>query len=250
MKYFLCFFCCFYSILLTSQTNQIEGFIVFDEEALQGVSIINQTKNTSTISNEIGFFEIKASLADTIYFSYLGMQEVTRYVTSKELEAELVKIKMYEKSFELKEVEVTKYSSVNAVALGIIPEEMKEFSQYERKLANAGDFKPIHLLDLITKGALPLDPIFNAINGRTKRMKHAINLEQKQEQYQFLETNYTEYAQVELNIKEEQVGLFFTYIVENEDLAYSIKNHEEDKFRFFLMEQWNTFKGNKEKQTD
>jgi hypothetical protein len=93
-------------------------------------------------------------------------------------------------------------------------------------------------------GSLEVDPILNAINGRTKRMKFAISLEKKQKNYEFLEINYTEFASEEMKLKEEEIGLFFTYILENERLEKMIKNHQKDQFRFFLMEEWNRFQKN------
>ena len=207
---------------------------------LEGVNIRNISQNNSTISNEFGLFDIKVSLGDSLSISYVGMQDLTKIITTKEMSTTIIKIVMYEKYIELKEVEVVKYESINAVSLGIIPKEMKTFSQYERRLATAGDFKPIHLLSLLG-GSLQVDPIINAISGRTKRMKQGVIREKKQNNFEFLETNYTDFVLNQMNLKEEEVGLFFSYLVENKDLEYRIKNHEKDKFSFFLMEEWNTF---------
>lgn len=241
MKHILCFTLCLYTLFASSQSNRLEGIIVFNNENLEGVNIRNISQNNSTISNAFGLFDIQVSLGDSLSISFLGMQDVTKIITNKEIESTIIKIVMYEKSIELKEVAVTKYSSINAVALGIIPEEMKDFSQYERRLALAGDFKPIHLLDLITKQKLQLDPIFNVINGRTKRMKLGISREKEENNFEFLATNYTEFASQEMKLKEKEIGLFFIYLVDSEQLENEIKNHQKEKFKFFLMEEWNTF---------
>ena len=73
----------------------------------------------------------------------------------------------------LDEVFIASNSEFNAVSLGILKKEIKPLTPYERQLYTAGDFKPVHLLSILT-GSLNVDPIINAITGRTKRLKKYI----------------------------------------------------------------------------
>jgi hypothetical protein len=243
MNFLCCFLCCFHTIIIVAQVSELKGMVTFNEEALEGVTIKNISKNEYTISSESGFFAINSNVGDSLAFSFIGIQDFNKIVIAEDFQSEILNIRLFEKSTVLEEVEVIEYASINAVSLGLIPEEMKDFTQYERRLANTGDFKPIHLLSLLG-GSLEVDPILNDINGRTKRMKFAISLEKKQKNYEFLEINYTEFASEEMKLKEEEIGLFFTYILENERLEKMIKNHQKDRFRFFLMEEWNRFQKN------
>jgi hypothetical protein len=52
--------------------------------------------------------------------------------------------------------------------LGITSANQNHIRQ-QKELRTAGDFKPIMLLGLIS--SMPLDPLINKINGRTKRLK-------------------------------------------------------------------------------
>tara|TARA_R110002096_G_scaffold399011_1_gene595237 strand:+ start:222 stop:983 length:762 start_codon:yes stop_codon:yes gene_type:complete len=233
----------FLPLCLFSQANKINGVITFNEDKLEGVVIMNVSKNENTISNEKGFFILKSSIGDTLLFSYLGMRNFKKNLFKKDFDVDTLRIEMTENSIELKGVEIIEYTNINAVSLGIIPEKMKDFSQYERRLATAGDFKPIHLLSILG-GSLELDPILNAINGRTKRMKYAIGLERKERNIAFLETNYTEFLSNDLKLKENEIGLLFTYLIENENLEKMITNHKKEKFSFFLIDEWHNFKKN------
>jgi hypothetical protein len=49
---------------------------------------------------------------------------------------------------QLDEVVIRRYNNINAVSLGIIPNQ-KSYTPAERKLRTAGDFKPIMLLGLM-----------------------------------------------------------------------------------------------------
>jgi hypothetical protein len=68
-------------------------------------------------------------------------------------------------------VVIRRYNNINAVSLGIIPANKIIYAS-RRKLRTAGDFKPIMLLGLMGS-SMPLDPLINKINGRTKRLKRS-----------------------------------------------------------------------------
>ncbi len=66
--------------------------------------------------------------------------------------------------------------TINFYDLGIPGYSGKPKTLSENRLFTAGDFNPIHLLGLLV-GSLELDPIFNAISGRTKELKTRVHLE-------------------------------------------------------------------------
>jgi hypothetical protein len=76
---------------------------------------------------------------------------------------------------QLDEVVIRRYNNINAVSLGLFSKPKIIYAS--RKLRTAGDFKPIMLLGLIS--SMPLDPLINKINGRTKRLKKEVILEKK-----------------------------------------------------------------------
>lgn len=90
--------------------------------------------------------------------------------------SDTLKKSIFEQVNILEEVFIQSKSEFTALSLGIIQKEIKPPSPYERQLYTAGDFKPIHLLSLLG-GSLQVDPIINAISGRTKRLKKYIQFE-------------------------------------------------------------------------
>ncbi len=227
-------------ISIFSQAETVNGKITFNDIELESVTIKNLSSRENTISNKNGLFSLKATIGDTLHFSYIGMKNLERFITQNDLESENLTIQMFEETVVLEGVEVVEYSSINSLSLGIISEEKKEFSQYERRLATAGDFKAIHLLSLLD-GSLDLDPIINKISGRTKRMKYAIELEKKQNRIIFLEENYSAYLLDKLKIENGELQLFYTHIIEDENIDEMIENHQHDKFAFFLINEWSSY---------
>ena len=141
---------------------------------------------------------------------------------------------------ELDEVFVKSKSEFNAVSLGIIAKEITPLTTYERQLYTAGDFKPIHLLSLLG-GSLDVDPIINAISGRTKRLKKYIQFEKKESNLSFLENHFKEYMLDNLNIEEKLISRFLYYLVENEGLQGMIDRKDYGSLYFFIGDEWFKF---------
>lgn len=140
----------------------------------------------------------------------------------------------------LDEVLIERKSEFNAVSLGIIKKEIKPLTVYERQLYTAGDFKPIHLLSILG-GSLPVDPIINAITGRTKRLKKYISFEKKESNIGFLEDHFTEYMRTNLNISEEIIGNFLSYLIENDELQNLIDRKDFGELHFLIGDEWFKF---------
>lgn len=140
----------------------------------------------------------------------------------------------------LDEVFIKSKSELNAVSLGIIQKEIKPLSTYERRLFTAGDFKPIHLLSLLG-GSLAVDPIINAISGRTKRMKKYIQIEKKESNLIFLENHFSDYMSDNLNIPEELIGRFLNYLIYNERLQGLIDRNDLGELYFLIGDEWIQF---------
>ena len=99
-------------------------------------------------------------------------------------------------------------------------------------LKTAGDFKPIHLLGILG-GSLPVDPIINAITGRTKMLKKVIEREDQNTLFDRIKENYKTYCINELNITtEEQCHAFMMYLTNFEkfDELFFSKNIELNLF--------------------
>lgn len=141
----------------------------------------------------------------------------------------------------LDEVFIKPKSEFNAVTLGILKKEIIPPTISERQLYTAGDFKPIHLLSILG-GSLAVDPIINAISGRTKRLKRYIQIEKKERNIIFLEDHFTEYMVENLAIEEQYIGRFLNYLVENETLQALIDRKDLGELHFLIGDEWFKFK--------
>jgi hypothetical protein len=118
--------------------------------------------------------------------------------------------------------------------LGLVKNGQKTYTPAERKLYTAGDFKPIHLIGIIA-GGMPLDPVFNAINGRTKMLKKAVDVEKKETALETLNGMFTD-AEIldEFRIPETYVKGFLYYCVEDKSCVAALKSGNEEIVKFLM----------------
>ena len=112
----------------------------------------------------------------------------------------------------------------------------------ERRLKTAGDFKPIHLLGLLG-GSIEVDPIINAINGKTKRLKKEIALERNRKRLEEFYLFYPKEKLIsEIKINPDQMIEFTYFILEKEEFKTILENREKSKMTFYLIQQYSQFK--------
>ncbi|PQJ21213.1 carboxypeptidase-like regulatory domain-containing protein [Tenacibaculum sp. SG-28] len=194
---------------------------------LENVHIINQAKNKVTKSNTSGIFTIQATVGDTLLFSHVGMKNLSAIVTTSMI-GEKNRISMEEKTISLEEVELYTGPKIDAVSLGLIPKNAKKLTVGERRLFTARDGF--------------LDPIINAISGRTKKLKKQLVLETKSRRFDHLKNNYSEYLKETLNISEEIVSMYLSYLVDEEGIENVINTNDITEIHFFILTVWFQFK--------
>lgn len=212
----------------------IHGKIVVASGNVEGVTIVNLVNEKSTVSDSKGEFYIEVKAEDLLVFSSSNLEIHRKLIEEEDLKSEFLTITMFDKINQLDEVIVNKHPEINAVSMGIISKKVKHLTQMERQLYTAGDFKPIHLLGLLG-GSLEVDPILNAINGRTKSIKHMIEIEKKssllnQIEFLFEEEYYTK----KLNIPKEYIKGFQYYCVENEKNTSVLKSKNKTNIEFLM----------------
>lgn len=238
MKYIFFLFCSFVFLNLQAQErNLIMGLVESKDSLLKNVHIKNVSSGKFSVSDEKGLFHLNMKPGDTLVMSHVGMEDLISFMRPSDLQESPVIFMMSESSQELKEVIVNETSEINAVSLGIIPKKIEKLSLNERRLKQAGDFKPIHLLGILG-GSLPLDPILNAINGRTKRLKRNINFEQKERNIAYLEINFTEYMQKRMQLTEHEIRLLINEVIEQDQLSAVIESKNSAQIEFYLEDQW------------
>lgn len=212
----------------------IHGKITATSANVGGVTVVNLVNEKSTVSDSKGEFYILAKAEDLLVFSSSNLEIHRKLIEEEDLRSEFLTITMFDKINQLDEVIVNKHPEINAVSMGIISKKVKHLTQMERQLYTAGDFKPIHLLGLLG-GSLEVDPILNAINGRTKSIKHMIEVEKKssllnQIEFLFEEEYYTK----KLNIPKEYIKGFQYYCVEDEKNTSVLKSKNKTNIEFLM----------------
>jgi hypothetical protein len=115
---------------------------------------------------------------------------------------------------------VTNADDITAESLGLVPIGQKKYTPAERRVKTAGDWSGTG----IDGALLSLDPLFNAISGRTKQLKAELEVERKEFLQYKINTNFdSEFIMNQLHIPEEFVSGFVFYIVEDEQLKAAAK---------------------------
>ncbi len=225
----------------TAQDRTIlEGRVVVYDTPLENVHAKNVTTGRSVITDFSGEFLLNAKVGDTLLFSHVAMNDFIRFVYSDDIRYGTLLISMTTLTNELDEVTVTDVSRINAVSLGIIPKEIPILTTNERRLQTAGDFKWQHLLGILG-GGLQIDPILNAINGRTKQLKRNILIENKVRNIGILE-GQRDFMQNSMSLTEEQMGQLIAFAVEEEKVQLVINSKNEIQIQLFLMDTWLRYK--------
>lgn len=243
--------------VLVGQSVDIKGQILAKDD-VEGIHILNKSSHTFTISNGNGQFSIPAKLNDTLTFSGVSYTLKEVKVGKDMINSRSLTIYLTENITALDEVVVGKILTgdlsvdlansgvergINFYDLGISGYAGKPKTQSERRLFTAGDFKPIHLLALLG-GTLPLDPIFNAISGRTKLLKHRVHLEKLEHCILKTKDNLAEILFAAHPLEQRYQPEFF-YFCADDELFESLCTSEDDfKMLEFLKDKLVYFKSN------
>ena len=228
------FLLCQNSFGQTLDEKLFQGKIRVDSVGVNGINILNLVNGKITQTNSSGAFFILAKANDILVFNAINLKTFKKTINFNDFEFGMLSICMESKTIELKEVIVNK-NHFNALSLGVVTKDPVKYSPAERRLRTAGDFKPIQLLNLLG-GSMPLDPLINKINGRTKRLKKLVVLEKKENYIKLISELYNqEYFTVQLGIASDYVNGFKYFIVENDNFLKVLESKNEERTSFFMV---------------
>jgi len=214
----------------------IHGKVIADMTSVEGINVLNLVSAKTAVTNKNGEFSILVKDEDLLVMTAVNLEIKRKLIEEEDLKSDLIVIRMIPKIMELEEVTVNENSNINAESLGIVPKGQKTYTPAERKLKTAGDFKPIHLFGLLG-GALAVDPIINAINGKTKRLKKEIEIERKEHLLLSLESMFDEdYYTEKFEIPKHFVKGFQYYLVEDKSFASALKSKNRTKIILLMGE--------------
>jgi hypothetical protein len=232
----------FLFLLLSASVNaqtivdkMIKGQVTSNAIPLEGINVTNTSNKIMVVSDQYGVFSVLAKEGDILNFSAVNYEYLRKYISVKEFRMGNIVVDLTPKSIELDEVIINEHSGISAENLGIIPRNQVKLTAAERRLQTAGDFKPIHLLGLLG-GALAVDPILNAISGRTNMLKKALTVEKKEFLMAKLEVLFEDKFYIEtLKIPEEFIKGFQYYCVEDADFVRSLKDKNKTMSMFLIV---------------
>jgi hypothetical protein len=244
---FISFFIIHQAVAQTNVEKWINGQVTVNNVSpLEGVNITNTSSKVMVVSDQYGHFSILAKEGDILSLSVVNYEPLRKFINRQEFNLGNITVNLTEKTIELNEVVVNKYSNISAENLGIIPKDQVKLTTAERRLQTAGDFKPIHLLGLLG-GALAVDPILNAISGRTKMLKKELSVERKEFLMAKLEYLFEDKYYIEtLKISEELIKGFQYYCIEDPDFARSLKEKNKTMSMFLIVGLASGFNKNQE----
>lgn len=251
-------FLLFYLLLISASveaqsifSNRLEGRVVNKTEGIPDVHVMNTTKKKATISDSDGNFTIYVSLNDTILFSAVQFKKKTLVISANILQSLRIVVPLDEFVNELDEVILRPYDlsgelsrdmqslgtgfGVTASTLGLPNAYAKPRTQAERHLYEATS----------GSGLIPLNPIINAITGRTKYLKKVLARESKYARTGRVRAFYADSLFVqELKIPESRIDDFMYYC--EIDFAFSAVVDTHDKLRIweYLKQKSTTYRKN------
>lgn len=236
MKHLLLFFLLMSNTLLLAQNEKVlKGRLITENNSdVAGVTVANLTTEKQVLTQKDGTFKIAAAVGDIIRFSALQYEE--KKITLKDIDfEEELDVKMVAKVNELREVYIEK-SKITSESLGLVAPGQKQYTPAERKLKTAGDFKPIHLLNILG-GALPFDPIINKISGKTEKLKKEVQIERRELLIERLKGWYPEtFLTDELKIPQENNDGFWIYAIDDTGFKNAVDGKNKTLATFLLTE--------------
>lgn len=240
-----------------SQSIEISGRIE-SETNIENIHIINKTAQVYTITDRKGHFAITVKLNDTLSFSSI-QHKLKEVVVSKQIISnKAILVKLDNQINELDEVIVGKVLTgdllsdikntegnppINFYDVGIPGYTGKPATQSERRLSEAGEFKPKMLLGLLG-GGLPLNPILNGLSGRTKMLKNRVKLEEKEALMSSVKARLSKDFFISNPLEEALKMDFFYFCADDENFIKHCKNQTDFKILIFLRMKYKQYLGN------
>ena len=229
---------CGSSLAQSAFTRNLQGRVLNNGKGVADVHVMNTTRSRATITDETGNFNIGVNLGDTLLLSAVQFKRKTLLISGAMLESLRIDVPLEEFVNVLDEVILRPYDLsgdltrdmrqmktegvVTASTLGLPNAYVKPLSQAERMKHEA----------TTGGGLVPLNPLLNAITGRTKYLKKRIAMENKYARTNRVRAFYPDSVFVkELSIPESKIDDFMYYC--EVDIAFSAVVDTHDRLKIW-----------------
>ncbi len=245
------------SLYANSQSIEISGKVE-SLSNVENIHVINKTQQLFATTDKRGVFVITAKLNDTLIFSSIQHQVKNIILTKQMIIDKVVYIKLEEQINVLDAVTVGKVLTGNLMSdikntegdppidffdVGIPGYQGKPATQSQRRLSEAGEFKPKMLLGFLG-GGIPLNPILNGISGRTKMLKKRVAIETREELMLSIKARLSKDFLASNPLKDDLVADFFYFCADDQNFLKHCKNQTDFKILIFLRMKYKQYKEN------
>src|SRR5690554_846166 len=216
------FFLLLFPVFCFSQ-ERIKGKIKTETPEVSGILVVNLTHQNETRTDGLGRFSIKAEIGDLLIISASHIHKRRHLVEKEDFEKEF-ELEIEALPLEIEAIEIVR-SDITSESLGLVPEGQKTYTPAERRLKTATDLNL-----LIGFGfAFSLDPIFNAISGRTKMLKKELEIERFNKNVMLTEDYLSDELLIsKFDIPKEYTESFRMFLAENPDFMKVMKTKDND----------------------
>ncbi len=200
MRYFVVLFFMFISAIGFAQVDatpqKVTGTITNDNSfvVIPNVNIINLNKVLGTTSDSKGYFEIMASVNDTLHLSFVGFQTIKIRVTNDWIKNKTTKIQMTEKAIALEEIIIQPYNLTGYLEVDtkLIP--IRENYRYSisglQEGYEAGEYSPNAFGRVMGSIFNPADRLYNFFGKKPKELKRLKTMKNDDSVRTLLESKY------------------------------------------------------------
>lgn len=248
---------------ISSQSVEILGKVE-SKTNIESIHVINIAAQIFTVTNTIGEFKISAKLGDTLMFTSVQHKLKEVIISNEVITRKTLLVVLEEQITELDEVLVGKVLTGNLLSdikntegdppinfydVGIPGYKGKIATQSERRLSEAGEFKPSMLLGLLG-GGVPLNPILNGLSGRTKMLKNRVEIEEREALMQSIKARLSKDFFASNPLEENLRMDFFYFCADDENFIKHCKNQTDFKALIFLRQKYRQYLENKASNKD
>jgi len=217
---------------------QINGKIKADSDDIESVTVQNLRSGVATITDSNGRFQIQVRLGDTLVLSAVQFKTKQFVYDQSFLGVTSIEIPMDSFVNELKGVTLQPFGFSGRISTDIDSLSIEgPPTAASLGLPNANVYIPTkneRMLYEATSGGglIPLNPLLNALTGRTKELKNQVRLERKNRTLDLIIKRYEQLLfEDQLGIKKDDVRRFL-YFCEADSLFASTLE-KEDKILFY-----------------
>lgn len=198
------------SLWAQPQRTKLMGKVVAKARNLEDIYVQNKTSNTYVVTESGGYFSIPAQAGDTLIFAGMNLVGRDKTLTPTDMKKSMLFVPMETSSYLLDELVIDR--TVTAASLGLPTGRV--LTPAQRRLYTATSSGG---------GILPIDPIINALTGRTKMLKKAVAYEQEERLVAQLIGQFpTEYYTDDLHIPEIYITAFGYFLAQDREITDAV----------------------------